>query len=197
MHGGCLAGCRHRATAWLLLVGWVCLCLPLTGSAADPFFAVRDARTHLSQGVYLLDANIDFGFSDEALSALHSGVPLVLKIQIRVEQGRDWLWNLTVAELSQRYRLQFHALSDRYVVQNLNTGTRLSFADLDDALYELGSVREFPMLDRRLLDTEKDYRAGLRAVLDVEELPTPMRLWAYVSDQWRLDSEWYQWQLRP
>lgn len=196
MQGGCLARPCHRSRAWLLLVGWAWLCLvPLVQAQESGYFTVRDVRSRLERGVFLLDANIDFRFSEEALGALHSGLPLVLRIEIRVEEERRWLWDESVAVLNQRSRLQFHALSDRYLVHNLNTDTRHSYTTLDDALYAVGVVRSFPMLDERLLDPGKTYFARMRATLDVEELPTPMRLWAYVSDQWRLDSEWYQWRL--
>lgn len=196
MRQGYVAVHCQRTSAWLLLVGWICLCLP--GAVfAEGYFTVRDARTQLKDGVYLLDANIDFHFSDASMEALQNGIPLVLEVQIKVERERKWLWAETVASLSQRYRLQFHALSDRYVVHNLNTDQRQSFTTLDDALYALGAVREFPMLDHRLLHEDSNYTVNLRAALVVEELPTPMRLWAYVADQWRLDSPWYTWQLQP
>lgn len=196
--GGCLARRCHRPRAWLWLIGWVWLCsASLLQAEESGYFVVRDVRSSLDQGVYLLDANIDFRFSEAALGALHSGLPLVLRIEIRVEDNRRWLWNEAVAVVNQLYRLQFHALSDRYLVHNLNTDTRQSYTTLADALYAVGFVRNFPVLDARLLDPGKTYFGRLRATLDVEELPTPMRLWAYVSDQWRLTSEWYRWQLSP
>lgn len=185
-----------RFIRWLL-AGVLCLCATFAAWAEQGYFSVRDARTELKDGVYRLDANIDFRFSDEALDALHSGLPFVINIEVKVERPRNYLWADTVAELRQRYRIQFHALSDRYVVHNLNTDTRHSYVALDDALQAFGTLRDFPMLDRRLLDLGHRYRAGLRATLDIEALPTPMRLWAYVSDQWQLDSEWYQWPLLP
>lgn len=196
-----MTACRNPS-AWLLLVGWVWLWLPgavAAADAADPdaHFAVREATARLQDGVYLLDADIDFRFSEAALEALRNGIPLVLEIQIKVERSRNWLWDDTVAALGQRYSLQYHALSDRYVVHNLNTGQRQSYTTLDDALFVLGRVRDFPMLDRRLLETGGDYQASVRAALVVEQLPTPMRLWAYASDQWRLDSAWFSWPLQP
>lgn len=197
MQQGCMANHSQRITAWLLLVGWIYLCLPGAAHANESYFAVRDASTRLSEGVYLLDASIDFGFSDAAMEALLNGIPLVLEVQIKVERKREWLWTKTIAALSQRYRLQYHALSERYVVHYLNTDLRQSFARLDDALYALGEVHDFPMLDRRLLQGGDQYTAGLRATLVVEELPTPIRLWAYAAEQWRLDSPWYTWQLQP
>jgi len=35
----------------------------------------------------------------------------------------------------------------------------------------------------------------LRCSLDIESLPTPVRLLAYVSSAWDMDNEWYQWPL--
>lgn len=195
-NSGAAFSCRC-ATAWLLLVGWMCLWPGATCAAGeDAYFTVRQAEARLRNDVYLLDADIDFHFSAAALEALNNGIPLVLEIQIKVERRRGWMWDDTIAALSQRYSLQYHALSDRYVAHNVNTGQRQSFTTLDDALYVLGTVREFPMLDRRLLDADGEYQASVRAGLVVEQLPTPMRLWAYASDQWRLDSAWYSWPLQ-
>lgn len=189
---------RHqRAGAWLALLAWLWLGAPGAAVAEDAYFTVRDARTQLKDGVYLLDANLVYRFSEAAMEALQNGIPLVLEIQIKVGRQREWLWTDTIASLNQRHRLQFHALTNRYVLHNLNTDQRQSFSSLDDALYALGAVRGFPMLDQRLLAAGADYQVRLRAALVVEELPTPIRLWAYVSDQWHLDSAWYTWRLRP
>lgn len=188
---------RGHAVAWLALLGWLALCVPCAVVAEDAYFNVRDARAVLKDDVYLLDANIVYRFSDAALEALHNGIPLVLEMQIKVGQTQDWLWTDTIAALSRRLRLQYHALSDRYVIHNLNTGQRQSFATLDDALHALGLVRGFPMLDGKLLHVGAEYQASVRTVLLVEELPTPMRLWAYLSDQWHHDSHWYTWRLQP
>jgi hypothetical protein len=189
-------GCQQLAVG-LALLGWLALWMPCSVFAEDAYFSVRDARSQLKEGVYLLDANLVYRFSDSALEALHNGIPLVLETQIKVGRRRAWLWTDTVAALSQRYRLHYHALSDRYVIHNLNTDQRRSFATLDDALHELGSVRGFPMLDEKLLRPGAEYSVAVRAVLVIEELPTPMRLWAHVSDQWRHDSSWYTWRLQP
>ena len=35
----------------------------------------------------------------------------------------------------------------------------------------------------------------LRGSLDIESLPTPVRLLAYFSSAWDMDSEWHQWGL--
>ena len=196
-HAGSVRIGQQRRPAWLALLGWLVLWIPCSVVADDAYFTVQDTRTMLKEGVYLLDTNIAYRFSDSAMEALHNGIPLVLETQIKVGRQREWLWTDTVAALSQRHRLQYHALSDRYVIHNLNTDTRQSFTTLDDALYALGTVRDFPMLDEKLLRPDAEYQVGVRAVLVIEELPTPMRLWAYVSDQWRHDSAWHTRRLQP
>jgi hypothetical protein len=41
------------------------------------------------------------------------------------------------------------------------------------------------------------YTVRLRGRLDIESLPTPVRLLAYVSSAWDMDNEWYKWRLAP
>ena len=168
------------------------------GSAEeDQFFKVKKAETELVDDVFRLNANIDFHLSKEAKEALQSGVPLVLEIQIQVLRERPWIWNALVAKLTQRYRVHYHALSQRYLVKNLNTGVQSSFRTLDGVLLVIGTLKDFPMLDKNILESAQSYIGKLRADLDIEALPTPIRLWAYSSPKWRLGSGWYQWQLQP
>lgn len=169
-----------------------------TGSAEeDRFFQVKKAETALVDDVFRLNANIDFHLSKEAKEALQSGVPLVLEIQIQVLRERPWIWNTVIAKLTQRYRVHYHALSQRYLVKNINTGVQSSFRTLDGVLLVIGTLKDFPMLDKHILESTRSYIGKLRADLDIEALPTPIRLWAYSSPKWRLGSEWYQWQLQP
>lgn len=181
------------------------LCLlfwPLAVSAAAPMaedssFHVREARSLLVNGVYRISAQVDYRLGDQALEALQHGVPLVLETRIQVYRQREWLWNEQVAELRQRYQLRYHALSQRYLVLSFNTAVQQSFHDLDDALQAIGNLYDLPLLDARLLTPGGEYELRLRADLDIEELPTPIRLWAYLSSGWGVKSDWYTWPLEP
>jgi hypothetical protein len=130
-----------------------------------------------------------------AVDALQSGIPLVIEIQIQVLEVRSWMWDSVFAELIQRRQLQYHALSRRYLLKNLNTGVQQSFSELPDALRAMGTIRNLPMLDHRLLTLGKDYAVRMRVLLDTEALPVPMRLWVYVSSAWDTDTKWYEWPL--
>ncbi|HUM93713.1 MAG TPA: DUF4390 domain-containing protein [Candidatus Competibacter sp.] len=158
-------------------------------------FEVIAATTKLEGGVYRLDARIDYHFSKPALEALQNGVPLIIELEMEVRRRRSWVWNETVYSLSQRFKLEYHALSRQYLVNNLNSKERRGFSSRAAALQFMGQINNFPLLDKGLLGRDERYEGALRAWLDIESLPAPLRVFAYLSDDWRLTSEWYTWSL--
>lgn len=178
--------------AWL----WVCAALISPATAADEgAFVVEHATTRLDGEVYRLDATISYRFSGAVLDALENGVPLTIEVQIEVSRSR-WYWmDEEVAELGQFYLLQFHALSRRYLLTSLNSGAQRSFSSLDSAIEVMGRMQDLPLLDKKLLKSDTGYTVRMRARLDIESLPSPLRPVAYLSDEWRLVSEWYEWSL--
>ena len=173
----------------LILAGLLMLAGPLH---AQSEFYVRSASTQLEDGVYWLDALIDYQFSERSLEALENGVALTVVVEIDVNRVRRYLWNETVAEIIQRYELTLHPLSGRYVVDNLNTGVSKTFDTLADAADYLGRIRHFPLLDAELAPPDEEHEVVLNARLDIESLPAPLRPLAYLSSQWRLDSDEYR-----
>lgn len=158
-------------------------------------FEVTNAATRLEGGVYRLNAQIEYRLSKAALEALQNGVPLIVDIEIEVRRRRSWLWDETVHALTQRFRLEYHELSQQYLVSNLNSGERRAFPTRTAALGFMGRIQDFPLLDRSLLAENERYEGALRVRLDIEALPAPLRLLAYLSDDWRLTSEWHAWPL--
>jgi len=181
-----------------VLAGLVLLvALPLAHSADSPRFQINEATTRLVDEVYLLNARLELQLSDEVIEALDSGVPITIEMQIEIRQPRNLLWDVIVAELSQRYALEHLALSGQYLVTSLNTGQRRSYQSRRAALLQLGRLHDFPMLDRRVLGVGERYTARLRARLDVEALPLPLRPVAYLTEAWNLTSDWHEWLLNP
>lgn len=162
----------------------------------DPgYFEVRSASAELRDEVYFLNAWIEFRLSAEARQALESGLPLTISIDVELlNRRRFWIDN-EEASLRQQYRLQYHALTERYIVENLNSGDETSFATLFSALNYLGRIDGLPFIDSTLLDPDREYDIRIRAVLDTEQLPGPLRLLAFWRRDWSLGSDWYRWQL--
>ncbi|MCK5640395.1 MAG: DUF4390 domain-containing protein [Gammaproteobacteria bacterium] len=176
-------------------VGAVLFALLNSPAYGEESFSVSNISTHLHDQVYLLDADIDFRFSDEALKALDSGVPLTISLEIQVQRNRTYWLDEDVAELEQRYQIFYHALSGQFLVQNQNSSATQIYPSLEATLFNLGHVRDLPLLDEKLIDPEEKYELELRVRLDIEALPAPLRPFAYVSEEWRLASDWYTWSL--
>ncbi len=163
----------------------------------DPgFFQVQSAVAQLRDGVYYLNAVVDYRLSTEAIDALHSGVPLAIRLDVQIVDPRRWWFDNDAATLQQSYKVDYHALSERYTVLNVNSGDQTSFGSLFAALQYLGRIERLPLIDTPVLDDDRGYYVRMRASLDQEQFPGPLRLLAFWRRDWSIASEWYRWPLR-
>jgi len=159
------------------------------------YFEVRSATTRQAGGVHTLDARLQLVLSSEALDALSSGVPLVIELQLELIRARRFWWDDAEADLAVRHELEYRPLSQRYIVRNINSGDQDSFATLYSALNNLGRIQGLPVIDDALLQPGEDYRVRLRAMLQTQQYPAPLRLLLFWRDEWQLKSEWFEWLL--
>ena len=143
--------------------------------------------------VYTIDARILYDFGTEARKALDHGIALQIDIEFRVIKRRQWLWDKTITSKVLSYRLEHHPLSGHYLVTNLIEGSRRQFQRLESALNYLGTIKNYSLVSRGFLLPNNVYIARIRALLNIQELPAPLRPLAYVSSKWRLASPWREW----
>lgn len=195
-HKGLGIGVRlSRLLALCVLLG-----APLAAAdVASGQFVVQSAQATQRDGVYYVTAEIGYGLTDAAIEALTRGVPLTFEVQIDVARTRRYLPDANLAELRQRYALSYHALTERYVVRNINSGEQGSYSTLSTALRALGRIEDLPVIDSNLLREDADYTISLRSTLDLKSFPGPLRLLAtlFRFNDWRLASKWHTWPLNP
>lgn len=156
-------------------------------------FEVRSAFLEPADGVYQLNATVDLSLSRSAMQAVREGVPVSLELNISVQRRRAWLPDAEVAFLVQRWQIQYHALSERFLVNNLNSGQQTSYSSLGAALAALSHVRGLPVIDEALLEKGQRYEASVRVVAAVEGgLPDAVRIMMFWVD-WKRATEWYTW----
>jgi len=194
-----------RCSATFPALRSVLLTVALLGTAVPPCraeglegrFEVRSADLELAGGVYHLNARIDLPISEAVRRGLSEGVPLFLEVDLDVERVRQLLPNSRVAELTQRYDLQYNAVSARYTLRNENSGQQQSLPTVDAALEQLSDVRSLPVLDKALLNADRRYEASVRAKIDYGRVPVTLRLLMFWVNEWHRESDWYTWTLQP
>jgi hypothetical protein len=160
------------------------------------YFEVRSASTTLENDVYRLDARLQLVLSTDALEALNAGVPLTIELQTQIIRVRRFYLDEIEADLATRFELEYRPLSQRYIVRNLNSEEQSSFATLFSALNNLGRITSLPVIDAALLDPDSGYRIRVRAMLQTQQYPAPLRLLFFWRSEWHLQSEWYEWILK-
>lgn len=184
----------QRALAWLMVLLAALACLPgLAISAETPRFEIRSAYVEPADRVYELNATLSFDLPEGARAAIREGVPLTMHLEIVVKRRRSYWLDETVATLDQSYELAYRALSERYLVRNLNSGEQASYATLDAALDALRVISRLPILDQALVSPNRRHEISVRGNLDVRTMPDTLRFVLFWSDDWRQRSEWYTW----
>jgi hypothetical protein len=180
---------------WALCVIATIACLAVS-SKADAL-DLTGVEVALEEGVYTLSAQLDLQLPEPARKAIESGLTLRLDYEIVVDRVRRYMVDAEVAALVQRYDVSYHALSQRWLVRNLNTGEQQDFGSLDAALARVGDVRGLPILDAALLEPGLVYQGRIRAVLDLSTAPAVFGWLLFWADDWSEESDWQSWTLRP
>ena len=173
------------------------LAQPLHAEGLAGRFEVRSADLELKDGVYHLNARIDLPISEAVRRGLVEGVPLTLEVDLDIERVRQLLPNSRVAELTQRYRLQYNAVSARYILRNENSGQQESLGTVDDAIAHLSEVHSLPALDKALIAADRRYEGRVRARIDFGTVPFTLRLLMFWVSDWHRESDWYAWTFQP
>jgi len=184
-----LIACRAMVVAMLLTFS----CAAWAQSGSQEKIEVRSAFVEPTDSVYQLNATIDLELPEGARRAIRDGVTLTLDVEIVVHRQRRYWLDETVATLEQHYELVYHALSERYLVRNLNSDEQASFATLDAALDSLRVLTNLPILDKALVIPSARHEVSVRATVDARTMPDALRFVLFWTDDWRQRSEWYTW----
>jgi len=171
-------------------------CLLVTAEAVAQGISIERASGRFRDGLYLMDASINYDLNDSVLEALNHGIQLQFDVLVEIRRERSWLWDGTAKELTLSYQLEHQPLSNNYLVTNLSTGDREQLQDMDEALKFLGTIRDYPLIEQSVLDPDRSWNCIIMAELKIRTLPLPLQPLAYISPNWHLTSQWYEWVVR-
>lgn len=174
----------------------LCLLWCSPAFAANEGIHVKSAEISQNDDHYYLEANFEVELTHTLEDALNKGLPLHFVVEFELIRPRWYtlyLWNKSVLEFEQDYRLSYNALTRQY---RLSQGAlHQNFDTLNDALALMGRLRPRFLADAEILDAGKVYEAAVRMRLDVSQLPKPFQINALASRDWNLASEWFRWTL--
>lgn len=152
--------------------------------------SIDDVTIDKGKSQFQLNARIAYSLTDEVLEALKSGVAITLLLSIEIERLRPFIWNEHITSITQHHVLQYHALSDTYILKNPDAETQQSYLSLNVALQDSGVVNALPLIPISSIDTAQRYQVKLKSEIDVDALPAPLRPVAHISSDWNINSEW-------
>jgi hypothetical protein len=165
--------------------------------AAETRLRITNASLALDENVYELDMALGIELPPDARQAIDGGLALRLDYEIEISRVRRYVPDADVAALVQSYELVYHALSQRYLLRNLNTGVQLDFGTLDSALARVIEIRGLPLIDSALVPPGPVYAVRVRAVVDMGAAPDSLRWLLFWTDDWSAASQWFTWTLAP
>jgi hypothetical protein len=171
--------------------------VPVAHAEEESKLAIREVQVALDEGVYELDVKLDLTLPDAARKAVEAGLTLRLTYEITVDRVRRYMPDAGIAALEQRYEVSYHALSQRYLVKNLNTGEQQDFGSLQAALDRVSDLRGLPVIDAALVSDGPVYEGRIRAVLGMNTAPDVFGWLLFWTDDWSAESNWKKWTLRP
>ncbi|HHO82040.1 MAG TPA: DUF4390 domain-containing protein [Halothiobacillus sp.] len=170
------------------------LVLGLSPAQATGQATVLYVHSEVREDVLYVDVDLQIRLSDTHVEALQNGVQLSVSLQTVISEPRDWLWAHTVAEDRRHYRIEYHALSETYLIHDELLRETLTFSNLTNALESISRVRAWPVAHIEQLKHRDRLVARTRFTLDVNRLPLPLRLQALTDENWILTSEWFLWE---
>ena len=172
---------------WLVPAGYV---------RAD--FTVTEVRPRIIDQSLAVSGSLDLELTSKVQEALSKGVPIEIIIDIDLYRVRTVLWDAPVADWVLHRRISYHALSRQYLVSGHRHDADAieSFTSLQAALANMGLLDDLKLPLKRKLSSASQFYVSVRANLDIDSLPAPLRPVAYTSLAWRLSSGWTRWNVQ-
>lgn len=171
------------------------LLLALYSAVARADFSITELQVQLRDGGLVVNGNMRLELSQKVEEALSKGIELPVLIETRLYRKRSFLWNQNIERWTLRRNLRYHALSGQYIVRSGASAD--SFLSPSDALKYLGTLSEVWLrLPELAVTAEDEYIVKLRAHIDIEALPPPLRPVAYTTLSWHMNTGWTKWNVQ-
>jgi hypothetical protein len=176
----------------------VALAVPRGTRSAGPLagdFQVRSAFVVVDHAVLQLSAHVEYPINDRIRGALRDGVTLAFDLDVIISRHRRLWPDATLLDMTLRRELNYHAVTDRYVLRDEAGVEQESFPTLEAALERLGRIEDLPILVESQLHGEAPWQIAVRAGVRRGRMPDALRALVFWTDDWHRTTDWYTWML--
>ncbi len=160
-----------------------------------PVFEVENAKFSMQDSLLLLDARLSIELPEYISIAVDRGFAVPLMFEVEILEIKKYWFDKKIVSLKQQYLLHYLPMLDSYVISDVNQGQRHYFDSRDRAVASIELIYHYPMLDIGNIEQDLEVYARMRAGLDVDELPLPLKSSSLWDNDWDLQSEWFDWEI--
>ena len=144
---------------------------------------------------YQVLTSTEFKLSNYLQNALDNGVPLKANVQFRLKKKRPNWFDKEIILLTVKYQLNYHALSQHYLLTRNDTNEHWNFSNSSAALRKLSELRKYILPDINISKGSGDYSILGVANMAPETLNLPLRIQSLFNEEYSLVSEGILWPL--
>ncbi|MFT4650038.1 MAG: hypothetical protein ACI8XX_000014 [Polaribacter sp.] len=159
----------------------------------EPAFNIRTASFTMQESLLLLDSTIEIDLPKYINKAIDQGfaVPLMFEVEV-LKYSRYW-FDEKLLSLKQQYQLHYLPMLSSYAIFDVNANQRMYFNSRQEAERSLNVINAYPMFDVANINQSGRVYVRMRAGIDVDELPLPLKSSFYSDNDWDLQSDWFEW----
>ena len=179
---------------WVMNRLGAALIIALLPTSASADLSVLSGRSHTAAGMVKTQMTLLLDLGPEPAKALVNGIPLTINLNVSLVKESAWTWDISTAKWQYPFRMQYHALSNRYTLLQPVGREFQAFT----SLYEmLSSIRQVTLQEQIPAGENHTDPMSIQVRLELDKsmLPGPLKLAALFFPSWQLDSGWQQWQV--
>ena len=185
---------KSRWHHWLIIRQGVALIIVLLSTPTSADLSVLSGRSHTTADMVKTQTTLLLDLGSEPAKALVNGIPLTINLNVLLVKESAWPWHINAAEWQYPFRIQYHALSNRYTLLQPVGRKFQAFTSLYEMLSSISQVTLQEQIPIGVNQTDPIF-IQVQLELDRRLLPGPLKLAALFFPSWQLDSGWQQWQV--
>ena len=179
---------------WVMNRLGAALIIALLPASTSADLSVLSGHSHAAAGMVKTQMTLLLDLGPEPAKALVNGIPLTINLNVSLVKESAWTWDISTAKWQYPFRIQYHALSNRYTLLQPVGKEFQAFT----SLYEmLSSIRQVTLQEQIPAGENHTDPMSIQVRLELDKsmLPGPLKLAALFFPSWQLDSGWQQWQV--